>query len=411
MVIEITRHGIRGPTSAEFDPYWSDKIGILLPEGRKQMYQLGQSVAADYPHLFTEYNSQEVYVRSLNISRTMETAQAHLNGIFPGMNDNWKLPEIQTVDVTEDYLMYSFNSKVCPNAANMKKAQLKTEVYQNFEKKMRSTMKKLFKTTGLELEMHKVSQLQNTLWIDYLVNRDFPKSFKNIKYDSQLWKNLTFVHDFYEFFVDFGSHKQSRLYSFMMFEEILDHFNARINETNTKLKFAYYSGTDTLLMPILHSLNVSSPECLYSKFFNESSNTDEDTCLYPNFGSNIIFELHSDGSEYYVLMKYNDMEVNLGCSEHGDLYCSFEEFRGILLKAIGGMTHEKYSEECQLQKKHKMLESGGFSSWLMLVAFIGFVVTVIMMLEIVVYMKRGKGEDENLPIIKTESQADSIRNE
>jgi len=404
MVIEITRHGIRGPTSAEFDPYWADKIGILLPEGKKQMYQLGQSVGADYPHLFTEYNSQEVYVRSLNISRTMETAQAHLNGIFPGMNEDLKLPEIHTVDVSDDYLMYSFNKIVCPNAENLKKAQLKTEVYRNFEKKMGSTLKKLFKTTGVELEMHKVSQLQNTLLIDYLVKRDFPKPFKNIKYDSELWKNLTFLHDFYEFFVDFGSHEQSRLYSFMIFEDILDHFNARINETNTKRKFVYYSGTDTLLMPVLHSLNVSSPECLYSKFFNGSS--EEDTCIYPNFGSNIIFELHNDGSEYYVLMKYNDMEVNLGCS---DPYCSFEEFQGILLNAIGDMTHEKYSEECQLQKKSKMLESGGLTYWFMLFVFVGFVVTVIMMLEIVVYFKKGKtDDDENLPIITTEVQADSI---
>jgi len=48
----------------------------------------------------------------------------------------------------------------------------------------------------------------------------------------------------------------------------------------------------------------------------------------------------------------------------------------------------------------------------MLFVFVGFVVTVIMMLEIVVYFKKGKtDDDENLPIIPTEGQTHSITNE
>lgn len=420
MVIEVIRHGIRAPTSDEFDPYWTDKIGMLLPEGNKQMFKLGQSIAADYPHLFKNYNSEEVYVRSLNISRTMETAQAHLNGIFEGMNNRrtgpnylknetkggLQLPEIHTVDLAEDYLMYSFNSLVCPSAKNRKDAQLHTDGYAIFANKMASTVDDILKLTGKDLEMHSVSQLQNTLWIDHLVKRDFPSPYDKITYKSDLWKNMTFLHDFYEFYVDFGSQNQTQLYSFMILQDILDRFTSKIHGASPQLKFVLYSGTDTLLMPILHNLGISTPECLYKKFVGEENDDDDDehdTCLYPNFGSNIIFELHFDGSNYYVLVKYNDLEVKFEANEEGDPYLTFEEFKGIMLNAIGDMNFEKYSDICKLETKKVMMESGMMNYWCMIEVLVGFVVLVVILLEIIVHVQNKKkkyGEESNLPIIK-----------
>jgi len=414
MVIEVIRHGIRAPTSAEFDPFWADKIGLLLPEGNQQMFKLGQSIAAEYPHLFTNYNSQEVYVRSLNISRTMETAQAHLNGIFEGMNkirpgpkylkDTTKgglqLPEIHTVDIAEDYLMYSFNSLVCPSAKNRKDAQLNSTDYADFASKMKPTVDSILRLTGEDIEMHSVSQLQNTLWIDHLVERDFPSPFDNIPFKSELWKNMTFLHDFYEFFVDFGSQNQTQLYSFMILQDILDRFTSKIHGASPQLKFVLYSGTDTLLMPILHNLGISSPKCIYNRFFGEDS-LNHDTCIYPNFGSNIIFELHFDGSAYYVLVKYNDLEVKLG--SNGDPYLTFEEFKEIILNAVGDMNFEKYSEICHLEtKKRDVMESGMMNYWFIIEVIVGFIVAMVILMEIIVHAqkKRRSGEESNLPIIK-----------
>jgi hypothetical protein len=413
MVIEVIRHGIRAPTSAEFDPYWADKIGLLLPEGNKQMFKLGQSIATDYPHLFTNYNSQEVYVRSLNISRTMETAQAHLNGIFEGVNNNKRsylkntpkgglqFPKINTVDLSEDYLMYSFNSLVCPSAENRKKAQQHSDGYADFVSKMKFTVDNILKLTGKDLEIKQVSQLQNTLWIDHLVKRAFPSPFDKISFGSELWKNMTFLHDFYEFYVDFGSQNQTQLYSFMILQDILDRFTSKIHGASPQLKFVLYSGTDTLLMPILHNLGISTPECLYKKFVGGDSLADDnhDTCIYPNFGSNIIFELHFDGSAYYVLVKYNDLEVKFGLN--GDPYVTFEDFKEIISNAVGGMNFEKYSDICKLETK-EVMESGMMNYWFMMEILVGFIVALVILMGIIVHVQKKKKYDEesNLPIIK-----------
>ena len=203
--------------------------------------------------------------------------------------------------------------------------------------------------------------------------------------------------------MDFGSQNQTQLYSFMILQDILDRFTLKIHGASPQLKFVLYSGTDTLLMPILHNLQISSPECLYKKFVGgeEVADDNHDTCIYPNFGSNIIFELHFDGSAYYVLVKYNDLEVKFGTN--GDPYVTFEEFKEIISNAVGDMNFEKYSEICHLETKKKgVMESGMMNYWFMMEILVGFVVAIVILMEIIVHVQKKKKniEETNLPIIK-----------
>ena len=94
-VAEITRHGARTPTSSEFDPYNTPygvlRAGDLTAVGERQHYLLGREWNRRYNaengtvgRLYNDtYATYEVYIRSSNVPRTLASANAQLEGLFP----------------------------------------------------------------------------------------------------------------------------------------------------------------------------------------------------------------------------------------------------------------------------------------------------------------------------------------
>ena len=96
-LLKIYRHGDRAPTGPyPTDPNtnesaWPVEYGELTNEGTRQHYILGQFLRYRYFTLLpARYSPKQVYVRSTDVDRTMESAEANLAGLYPPVpQDKW----------------------------------------------------------------------------------------------------------------------------------------------------------------------------------------------------------------------------------------------------------------------------------------------------------------------------------
>ncbi|GAB1292006.1 Testicular acid phosphatase [Apodemus speciosus] len=112
----VFRHGDRAPlASYPTDPHkeaastlWPRGLGQLTKEGIRQQLELGRFLRRRYKaFLSPEYRREEVYIRSTDFDRTLESAQANLAGLFPeaapgSPETDWKPIPVHTVPVSED---------------------------------------------------------------------------------------------------------------------------------------------------------------------------------------------------------------------------------------------------------------------------------------------------------------------
>jgi lysosomal acid phosphatase len=90
MVFEITRHGARGGLNSEYfnqsySPEW--RPGELTSVGKRQHYLMGGEMRKRYMVKnklmdVNQYRSSEIYIRSTNYNRTIESAMAQLVGLY-----------------------------------------------------------------------------------------------------------------------------------------------------------------------------------------------------------------------------------------------------------------------------------------------------------------------------------------
>lgn len=113
----IHRHGDRsplnmGPKDKYNDlKYWPEGFGNLDNGGRLRMYKLGQFIRRRYADFLTD-SFREVYSRSSDVERCIESSNAVLAGLYPPSdrfkwNNSllWTPAPVHTVPATEDYLL------------------------------------------------------------------------------------------------------------------------------------------------------------------------------------------------------------------------------------------------------------------------------------------------------------------
>lgn len=97
------------------------------------------------------------------------------------------------------------------------------------------------------------------------------------------------------------------------------------------MKYSVYSGHDTNVMPILTTLNLTTPGCLSKAFRNETV----DNCAHPPpFAASLVFELHEDDEhegQYFVKVRYNGIYYKI-CG--GLQQCPYEEFASRIRKGF-----------------------------------------------------------------------------
>ncbi|EGW07326.1 Testicular acid phosphatase [Cricetulus griseus] len=139
----VFRHGDRAPlASYPTDPHkeaastlWPRGLGQLTKEGIRQQLELGRFLRRRYKaFLSPEYRREEVYIRSTDFDRTLESAQANLAGLFPeaapgSPEADWKPIPVHTVPVSEDKLL-RFPMRSCPRYHELLRESTEAADYQ-----------------------------------------------------------------------------------------------------------------------------------------------------------------------------------------------------------------------------------------------------------------------------------------
>jgi hypothetical protein len=367
-VIEICRHGARNLTNKNFtvSEYDIEGHGELTEVGKRQHYIWGRELRKRYiedqAFLSPLYKATELIVKSTDRTRTLQSAEAQLLGLYPpgtgpildDLRAEHALPPYAVQDAqdiqeelgektlphyaspipvqtsfppgnyTHDYLLNALGA--CPNVRaieGLTSQTTKIKEIETFFDPLKAELKQI-------LNYNETLDLFNLYQIyDNIECNNFEGIPNKIAFTDDIIKQLRNATRKSTFNVLCGNETGVKLMNTFFFKEVVQLFNDTFNSdqkiiTNEeRLKFAIYSGHDWFLASILKGL--------YS--FDVNYTRDEPI----PFASNIIFELYrtkqSDKKEdYYVIAKFNDEELTFGEEELPSL--SLDQFTKYLLARV-----------------------------------------------------------------------------
>ena len=340
MVVEVFRHGARGPLYENLDySNWSAP-GLLTAVGMRQHFLLGDALRTRYiknqSFLSSSYNHTELYIRSTDVDRTIESAQAHLLGLYPfgtGPNLSYNYPAerafppyhnitfpveelgnaalphnyqptpIHVVESENDFLLRGMD--ICPLWSRIKEEQSNTEFWANFTQEMAPTLRNLGRVLGLKKTptINAAEDIIDTLYSDIYDNRPLPANFTE-----ELWRNLTYLLEMKYQYVYLGNETQRRLLASPFLNNVNALFAQKLAGNNSQ-KYVMYSAHDSTVGPFMSALNFSSYRCVQKRFNelinppsqnNQTNNTDnssnETNSTNNTDGSNTSNETNSTNS-------------------------------------------------------------------------------------------------------------------
>ncbi|KAI6197932.1 Sidoreflexin [Aphelenchoides besseyi] len=311
-----------GKNDANVETTWLNGFGQLSPEGVNQHIRLGKKLRARYSQFISpEYKSEEIYVRSSDVNRTILSAHANMIGFYAEQKD-WpagfspvpihSVPEefdymdvvnqLRKVIGNEDYPLSTigivadtyrierhYNRSMAPGFTE--------ELYQQIEPLA-------FKTNGFQYGMG----LAPMNGVDFTL--ELAKSHGGL-FIWAIIEHMNLKRDCYEEFIG---------------NEISNQVNC---EWMGKLKYHVFSAHDSTLAS--YFLVISWNASLFSAFGFAQTNHDVDG--FPPYAACVTIELRRDriSEEYFVKVDYilEDRVVNLtpditNCG--GQLTCGLNEF-------------------------------------------------------------------------------------
>jgi hypothetical protein len=354
-VIQLGRHGARSPNSFELLPnQYPEKEGELTVLGIVQQYFLGQEMRKRYVddlHFLSEdFNSSEVVIKSSWKNRTMRSAFAFINGLYPqesGMwldnvyaeegfppeqllplknrqrpieleetkrvkvDEDWARESIEIVEMDGDLYFHAHKNDNCPPAEQTIKELKKSEGNLQMEKFLALALYPQLASginSHLGFDLVDVNALNlkkaKSVLDNYRCNSFHGKDHPDI--DDYTLKLLKKSRHHYAYDVMLKDDMVRSIAGTRLLQEFLDYTRAvRDGEPNTP-KFVFYAAHDTNL------------EILFSIFLLRSKiDSDESYNIIP-FSSVLSIEVHKEqeteegpnGPEtkdaFYVKLLFND---------------------------------------------------------------------------------------------------------
>merc|ERR1719369_1937675 len=323
----VYRHGDRTPINPyPTDPYrnrsnWPVDFGQLTSKGVRQQFELGEWIRERYQGFISRnYSNQEILVRSTDVDRTIMSAQANLAGLYPASgywNWNTNLPwhpvPVHTVPKQGDRLLSSHAE--CPRFE-----ELREEVKAGkFMKDIYDDNKELFdyisEKSGVNItDIVQLDYIYDSLLIEDIYEKELPEWTKEV-FPGGKFKELRDL----SFTVNTLTQEMRRLKGGPFVQEMLAHFQSVVDKTldPPNRKLFMYSGHDTTVAPILHTLGV----------FNN---------IAPPYASMVIVELF-EREEFLVRVSYRNETSHPpyiltipGCSH----LCSLKKFKELTASII-----------------------------------------------------------------------------
>mmetsp|Transcript_24513 Transcript_24513/g.40313 ORF Transcript_24513/g.40313 Transcript_24513/m.40313 type:complete len:405 (+) Transcript_24513:72-1286(+) len=291
--------------------------GQLTSLGVAQMKSVGEWLRHKYVTqlalLSPNYHPHEVYVRSTDIPRTIDSAISLLTGLYPPSTRRQDLPPIP-IHIIEDRTetMY-FNSKLCPPLQDAIKAYDKSEVYRLRKKDNEPLRAELATAFGLS----SAEDLPNNLMLFDSINCH-DKHGKPVPVTKEQRDRLQkAAHtDVYDRIL---STQTLRLGVGPFVGELLHQIDEKI-AGKTPIKFSHYSAHDGTLITLLKALGGWDNR-------------------WPEYASHVELETMKDrGGNYSVRVLYNGKEAVL--EDCGVSPCPLGQFRAICQQYIPNLETE-----------------------------------------------------------------------
>ena len=189
-----------------------------------------------------------------------------------------------------------------------------------------------------ELNLLSMTLLYDTLVADQHLGRVFPAGF-----DQKDLDNLRHLTHWLMIIVYSGQF--SAALSTPLFMKIISDFDHKLANTSSVKKWTMLSGHDTNVAPTLTFLNLTNYNCIEDKYEKKDLGKYLNCEDGPDFASNVLIELHKEGSDSYVKVRYNGKYMNL--CEKKDTKCEYAEFKRRIqaqyvdYKALCGLTAKK----------------------------------------------------------------------
>lgn len=308
--------------------------GQLTEKGVREHLKLGETIRRVYVNklkfLGENFNPDEVYVRSTNIDRTLESVQAQLHGMYPNLEE--ESPSSIDINMVEDKTEYMFaNAEACPRIAELKNELKNTPEYQAYLDNHKVLFEKLYSLLQMssQVKNFSYSEMQDVFVALISHNRPLPKGV------TPLMVNETMTVAAWQAGYIFSNPLMSRLAIGLWFKEMLQRINDQVNNVYPQRKYVIYSAHDSTLLPILNSL----------KLFRS----------WPHYSSYMFFELFEDKEgENVIRVVYNgDVQTLPFCGSadgtNKSEFCKLADFQ----KLVEQFVPKNYAEECRAQHKHK----------------------------------------------------------
>ncbi|XP_055993091.1 testicular acid phosphatase [Sorex fumeus] len=293
-VAVVFRHGDRAPlASYPTDPHkdslsrlWPRGLGQLTREGVQQQLELGRFLRRRYKgFLSPQFRREEVYVRSTDFDRTLESAQANLAGLFPEAGPGrpeaaWRPIPVHTVPVSEDKLL-RFPTRNCPRYRELLREATEATEYQTALEGWTGFLNRLENFTGLSLvgePLRKTWKLLDTLICQRAHGLSLPS-----------WASLDVMRTLARISaLDIGAHvgppraaEKAQLSGGILLDAILSNFS-RTQRLALPLKMVIYSAHDSTLLALQGALGLYDGHtppyaaCLGFEFRTHLEDPDED---------------------------------------------------------------------------------------------------------------------------------------
>lgn len=318
-------------------------LGQLTDTGKKVMEELGASLRKHYVEelQFKCCKSNEIYLRSTNYSRTIESLQSLLRGLFPGRESSDAEPLI--IHTRDEYLEDMYGSTKC---------QRYNEILKEFEERftretasevqeLKDRLPHIFKTPDLFGRLPSPYGVYDTLAARRAHGLSLPPAVTE-KTMTQL-ERLSY-HEWFRLFAE----------SPIAIKFAVGRFIRELHENlfHPQRRLAIYSAHDSTIGPLIAA--VTREEGIPSI---QGEKARQDLLGFPPFAANIVIESYEqdDGSSQanrFVRVAYNGQLISLPqCRAIGQHYpghpslCSLEAFSNILQKYIP----RDYLEECRVK--------------------------------------------------------------
>ena len=370
LLVEVARHGSRAPVNIgglQMDWFRGLNKGDITPVGLRQHYLLGREMAAFYPSIFNgSLKFDEFYVRSSYTQRTLNSATAHLLGLwnhfeaaelpFPNkdrrtlppigssqpadsVNFSTPLPHglspspIHSETVDEDDSLFLLSSQQCPKGTeDSKKVRLQfaeeLNNLTNFERSVTDAISKYqFKSKAYLNTYEKCVELGDFALQDAR-NNPSPK----LGPSDDLFRLISRCYET-SIIVKYSQPRILKVAPAIFIEDLLGKLTSKKRETGDKMKYYLYTAHDSTLGPLLALMGLLDVNC----FLSDLRESKLSQCLnFPDTAANIVFELIRDSGKYYVRTRYNFSPVDFCSNKNGneEFRCDFEDFEARWLSLI-----------------------------------------------------------------------------